>query len=89
LDYPGVGPEHSYLKDLGLVRYESITDAQAVEAFQLLTRLEGIISALESAHAVGYVVREGRDFWKDRLVVVNLSGRGDKDLGTVIKELKL
>jgi len=83
LDYPGVGPEHSYLKDLKLVRYESITDAEAVGAFQLLTKLEGLIPALESAHAVGYVVREGRDLWRDRVVVVNLSGRGDKDLGTV------
>lgn len=89
LDYPGVGPEHSYLKDLGLVRYESITDAEAVDAFQLLTKLEGIIPALESAHAVGYVVQEGRKVWKDRLVVVNISGRGDKDLETVIKELQL
>jgi tryptophan synthase beta chain len=89
LDYPGVGPEHSYLKDLGLARYESVTDAEAVEAFQLLTKLEGIIPALESAHAVGYVVREGRDLWKDRLVVVNLSGRGDKDLESVAKFMRL
>ncbi len=83
LDYPGVGPEHSYLKDTGRVQYTHATDREAIEAFHLLTRMEGIIPALESAHAIAHVVKSsaGR---KNELVVVNLSGRGDKDLATVL-----
>ncbi|HUF69315.1 MAG TPA: tryptophan synthase subunit beta [Longimicrobiales bacterium] len=80
LDYPGVGPEHSYLKSTGRAEYVSVTDAQALDAFERLARLEGIIPALESAHAVAWVLREGRR-WADRgAVVICLSGRGDKDV---------
>jgi tryptophan synthase beta chain len=80
LDYPGVGPEHSYLKSTGRAEYVSVTDAQALDAFERLARLEGIIPALESAHAVAWVMREGRR-WADRgAVVICLSGRGDKDV---------
>jgi tryptophan synthase beta chain len=83
LDYPGVGPEHSYLKDAGLARYESITDSQALRAFRELARLEGIIPALESSHAVAHVLEHGRQ-WLDRgPVVICLSGRGDKDMAEV------
>ncbi|HEY7767839.1 tryptophan synthase subunit beta [Longimicrobium sp.] len=83
LDYPGVGPEHSYLKDAGRAQYTSITDAEALDAFGRLARLEGIIPALESAHAIAYVLREGAR-WKDAgPVVVCLSGRGDKDVAQV------
>ncbi len=83
LDYPGVGPEHSALKDAGRATYASITDAQALDAFERLARLEGIIPALESAHAVAYLLREGAR-WRGRgPVVVCLSGRGDKDVAQV------
>ncbi len=83
LDYPAVGPEHSCLHDSGRVRYTSVSDAQALEAFQLLSRLEGIIPALESAHAVAELVRLAPDLRKDAVVIVNLSGRGDKDVNQV------
>ena len=79
LDYPGVGPEHAYFKDAGLVRYESVTDAEALEAFHLVGELEGIIPALESAHAVAWVVREA-NVLAGKTVVINMSGRGDKDV---------
>ena len=83
LDYPGVGPEHAYLKDSGRVLYEAVTDRQALEAFAALSRLEGIVPALESAHAVAWVLgRRGR-FRAGDLVVLNLSGRGDKDVAMV------
>ncbi|MDD8019357.1 MAG: tryptophan synthase subunit beta [Bacteroidota bacterium] len=88
LDYPGVGPEHCYLKDNNFVEYVSITDKEALDALQLLARKEGIIPALESAHAVAYAVKKAPKMKKDQIIVVNLSGRGDKDLGTVMKELK-
>jgi len=84
LDYPGVGPEHSYLKDKGLVEYTSVTDKEAVEAFKILSRLEGIIPALESAHAIAYVMKKA-DGLREKIVVVNLSGRGDKDLDVISK----
>jgi len=87
LDYPGVGPEHSYLKDKGLVEYSTVTDTEALEGFETLAKLEGIIPALESAHAIAYVLREGPKQAKDLIVVVNLSGRGDKDLTTAIAAL--
>ena len=80
LDYPGVGPEHSYLKDAGRAEYVSITDAEALDAFEWLARTEGIIPALESAHAVAYARKLVPTLAKDRIVVVNLSGRGDKDV---------
>lgn len=79
LDYPGVGPEHAYFQDSGLARYESVTDAEAVDAFHLLSRVEGIIPALESAHAIGWLRREASSL-AGKTVVVNLSGRGDKDV---------
>jgi len=83
LDYPGVGPEHSYLKDAGRAEYHPCTDDQAMEAFQLLCRTEGIIPALESAHAVWYGGQAAREMSKDQVVIVNLSGRGDKDVEQV------
>ncbi|WP_313799730.1 tryptophan synthase subunit beta [Cytobacillus sp.] len=83
LDYPGVGPEHSYLKDIGRVQYESITDEEAIEAFKLLSQLEGIIPALESAHAVAYALKLAKKMNEDEGIVVCLSGRGDKDMDTV------
>jgi tryptophan synthase beta chain len=83
LDYPGVGPEHAYYKDAGRFEYESSTDDEALEAFQILTRLEGLMPALESAHAVAYAMRAARAMKKSEIVVVGLSGRGDKDVHTV------
>lgn len=83
LDYPGVGPEHSYLKDIGRVSYESITDEEALEAFKLLSRLEGIIPALESAHAVAFALKLAAKMKKEEAIVVCLSGRGDKDVQQV------
>ncbi|MBT9560655.1 MAG: tryptophan synthase subunit beta [Myxococcales bacterium] len=80
LDYPGVGPEHSYLRDLGRVRYEAVTDGDALDAFRALSRLEGIIPALESAHAVAQARLEAQRLGPSGVVLVNLSGRGDKDL---------
>ena len=83
LDYPGVGPEHAYLKDTGRAEYESITDKEALEAFHLLTRVEGIIPALESSHAVAYAVKLAKQWPSEKSIVINLSGRGDKDMQTV------
>jgi len=83
LDYPGVGPEHSYYKELGRFQYASVTDAEALEGFQSLARLEGIMPALESAHAVAYAMRAAAGMKKTQTVVVGLSGRGDKDVHTV------
>ena len=83
LDYPGIGPEHSWLHDVGRVEYVSITDGEAVEAFQMLTKLEGIIPALESSHALAHVKKLAPTLPKDNILVMNLSGRGDKDLATV------
>ena len=82
LDYPGVGPEHSYLKDKGRVKYGVCFDSEALEGFRVLSKLEGIIPALESAHAVGYVVKN-RDYFEGKTVIINISGRGDKDLGII------
>jgi tryptophan synthase beta chain len=83
LDYPSIGPEHAYLHDCGRVRYTSVSDDEALEAFQLLGRLEGIIPALESAHAIAELVRMAPELDPDTVVVVNLSGRGDKDVNQV------
>ncbi len=83
LDYPGVGPEHSHLKDEGLVRYEGVTDEQALEAFALLTRTEGIIPAIESSHALALLPRLAEELGPDGVVVVTVSGRGDKDMDIV------
>jgi tryptophan synthase beta chain len=89
LDYPGVGPEHSYLKDLGRARYVAITDGEALQALQHLAHREGIIAALEPAHAIAYLAKMTPQFTPDTLVVVNLSGRGDKDMDTVVRSLEL
>lgn len=86
LDYPGVGPEHSYLSATGRARYESVTDDEVIEAFQLLSRAEGIIPALEPAHALAWVSRE-REALAGRTVLLNLSGRGDKDVGQMMEIL--
>jgi tryptophan synthase beta chain len=85
LDYPGVGPEHSFLMDSGRARYTSVTDDEALSAFHRLARLEGIIPALESAHAVAYVLREGGAFRDDGPILICLSGRGDKDVAHVAR----
>jgi tryptophan synthase beta chain len=85
LDYPGVGPEHSFLRDSGRARYVSVTDGQAMEAFHVLCRLEGIIPALESSHALAWCIQAAPALDKEKIIVVNLSGRGDKDLGIVSK----
>jgi tryptophan synthase beta chain len=82
LDYPGVGPEHSLLKEIGRAKYDAVTDEEALEAFQILSRTEGIIPALESSHAVAWVIKN-REQLKGKLVVINLSGRGDKDVNQV------
>lgn len=89
LDYPGVGPEHSFLKDSKRVEYKSITDDEALLATQVLSKYEGILPALESAHAVAYLDYLMPKTKKDEIVVVNISGRGDKDLNTIIEQLKL
>ena len=86
LDYPSVGPEHAFLHDLGRVKYDSATDAEALEAFFTLSRLEGIIPALESSHAVAYAMRLARTAKKTGTILVNLSGRGDKDMDYVIEK---
>ncbi len=83
LDYPGVGPEHAFLKDLGRAEYVGITDVEALSAFHYLCRTEGIIPALESAHAVAYAMKLAKGMRPDQSILVNLSGRGDKDIGTV------
>jgi tryptophan synthase beta chain len=89
LDYPGVGPEHSWLHELGRARYESVTDDEAMQAFRLLCRTEGIIPAIESAHALAGALREGRRLGPDGLILVNLSGRGDKDVDTAARYFDL
>ncbi len=83
LDYPGVGPEHSYLKDIGRAEYVAVTDAEALTAFHDLCRYEGIIPALESSHALAYAAKLAPTLGKDQVILVNLSGRGDKDINTV------
>ena len=87
LDYPGVGPQHSYFKDMGRVVYESVNDKECLDAFMELSRVEGIIPALESAHAVAYAIRTAPTMAKDQTILVNLSGRGDKDADYVAKVL--
>lgn len=87
LDYPGIGPEHSWLKEAGRVEYVPIMDIEAVEAFQALTRLEGIIPALEPAHALAEVLKRAPKMSKDEIIVMNLCGRGDKDIFTMSKIL--
>ncbi len=83
LDYPGVGPEHSWLKDIGRAHYVSVTDDEALDGFRKLTRVEGIMPALETAHAVAYAIKLAATMDKDKVVVINISGRGDKDMQTI------
>jgi len=83
LDYPGVGPEHAWLKDCGRAQYVAIDDKEALQAFHDLTKIEGIIPALESSHALGYASKLAPTMDKDKIIIVNLSGRGDKDIHTV------
>ena len=83
LDYPGVGPEHAWLKDIGRVNYVAVTDEEALQGFRDLTRLEGIIPALESSHALAYATKLAPTMRKDQMIIVNLSGRGDKDMNTI------
>ena len=87
LDYPGVGPEHSYLHSTGRINYTSVTDKEALDGFRLLTLSEGIIPALESAHAVAYTMKLAKELSKDKIIIINLSGRGDKDIHTVAEAL--
>jgi tryptophan synthase beta chain len=87
LDYPGVGPEHAWLKDVGRAEYVAITDDEALKGFQDLCRLEGIIPALESAHAVAYAAKIAPSMPKEKVLLVNLSGRGDKDMQTVAERM--
>ena len=87
LDYPGIGPEHAWLRDIGRVEYTSATDRDALDAFQLLCRTEGIIPALEPSHAIAAVVQRARQMDRDRIVLCNLCGRGDKDIFTVAAAL--
>ncbi len=86
LDYPGVGPQHSYLKDIGRVQYEAITDKDAIDAFFELSRSEGIIPAIESAHAVAQAIKMAPELPRDKTILVNLSGRGDKDIDFVVEK---
>ncbi|MFM6939965.1 MAG: pyridoxal-phosphate dependent enzyme, partial [Rhodoluna sp.] len=85
LDYPGVGPEHSWLKDLGRVDYRGISDAEAMDALRLLSRTEGIIPAIETAHALAGAIKVGKELPAGSSILVNLSGRGDKDMETAGK----
>ena len=88
LDYPGVGPEHSYLKDTRRAKYVTVTDREALSSFKLLSETEGIIPALESAHAIAYVVKFARKLSKNKIIIINLSGRGDKDTDIVAGKIK-
>src|SRR3989441_3160215 len=87
LDYPSIGPEHAFLHDSGRVEYVSASDAEALEAFQTLSKLEGIIPALESAHAVAHAIKVAREMRSDEIAIVNLSGRGDKDVDSVREKI--
>jgi len=89
LDYPGVGPEHSYLKDSGRATYVAVSDEEALEGFKLLCQTEGITPALEPAHAIFYSAKLANTLNKEQIIVVNLSGRGDKDMDIVVKALEV
>ncbi len=88
LDYASIGPEHAYLHDIGRVKYESASDSEALEAFQTLSQTEGIIPALETSHGIAYAIKLAKEMSKDEIIIVNLSGRGDKDVNTVADELE-
>ena len=85
LDYPGIGPEHAYLHDLGRAEYVPVTDEEAVEAFEYLSRTEGIIPAIESAHAVSYAMKLAKELGPDKIIVITISGRGDKDCAAIAR----
>lgn len=87
LDYPGIGPEHAYFNKTGRIQYDSVTDDEAIDAYKLLTKLEGIIPALESSHALAYAVKIAANYDKDDIIIVNLSGRGDKDIDIIMKNI--
>jgi len=89
LDYPGVGPEHSYYKNIGRAQYVSVSDKEALKGFKLLSEIEGIIPALEPSHALYYATRMAQKCDKKKIIIVCLSGRGDKDVNTVLKALKI
>ncbi|MBC7490443.1 MAG: tryptophan synthase subunit beta, partial [Glaciimonas sp.] len=89
MDYPGVGPEHAWLKDSGRATYETITDDEALETFHICCQIEGIIPALESSHALAYAAQLAGTLPKDKIILANLSGRGDKDMHTVAECLKV
>ena len=85
LDYPGIGPEHAYLHDIGRAEYVPVTDDEAVEAFEYLSRIEGIIPAIESAHAVAHAMKLAPTIGRDKIIVINISGRGDKDCAAIAR----
>lgn len=85
LDYPGIGPEHAHLYDIGRAQYVPVTDDEAVEAFEYLARTEGIICAIESAHAVAHVMKIAKNYSKDQSIIICLSGRGDKDVAAIAR----
>jgi len=85
LDYPGIGPEHAWLHDTGRAEYVPVTDEEAVEAFEYLSRTEGIIPAIESAHAVSYAMKLAPTMNNDQIIVINISGRGDKDCAAIAR----
>ena len=85
LDYPGIGPEHAHLHDINRAKYVPVTDIQAVEAFEYLSKVEGIIPAIESAHAIAYAKKLAPQLSKDKIMVVNVSGRGDKDVAAIAR----
>jgi tryptophan synthase beta chain len=89
LDYPGVGPEHAWFKDAGRAEYVAVTDTEALAGFSLLSRTEGILPALESAHAIAYLSRLAPEYSTDDIVIVNLSGRGDKDVDAVAEAMEV
>ncbi len=89
LDYPGIGPEHSYLKDIGRVKYESATDKEAIDAFKICAKLEGIIPALEPSHALAYLIKLSKELRKSDLVIMNMCGRGDKDILSIANKLNV
>ena len=89
LDYPGIGPEHVWLKDTKRVKYVSVTDKEALKAFQLCTKIEGIIPALEPSHALAYLIKKAHKIPKNKIIIMNMCGRGDKDIFTVAKKLKI
>ena len=89
LDYPGIGPEHAWLKDEKRVKYVSVTDKEALEAFKICSKIEGIIPALEPSHALAYLIKKASKMPKENIIIMNMCGRGDKDIFTVAKKLKI